>query len=77
MLGNSWSSSRLAAEKLGISEIGLSYLRSKGLLKPGIHWKSSPYSQTKPWNPEAVYNIKRCKEFMIKNSNEQYDIFAA
>ena len=77
MLGNSWSSSRLAAEKLGISEEGLSFLRSKGILKPGVHWKSSPYGQMKPWNPEAVYNIKLCKEELEKNTGNDYDNIAA
>ena len=42
MLGDMWSSSELTAEKLGITEIKLSYLRENGILKPGIHWKSSP-----------------------------------
>ena len=77
MLGNSWSSSRLAAEKLGISEVGLSILRSKGILKPGVHWKSSPYGQMKPWNPEAVYNIKLCNKALEKDNGIDYDNIAA
>ena len=77
MLGNSWSSSRLAAEKLGISEVGLSFLRSKGILKPGVHWKSSPYGQMKPWNPEAVYNIKLCKQVLETNTGNDYEDLAA
>ena len=77
MLGNSWSSSRLAAEKLGISEVGLSFLRSKGILKPGVHWKSSPYGQMKPWNPEAVYNIKLCKTALEKDNGIDYYNIAA
>jgi len=66
MLGNIWLSSNSAAEYLGISEINLSSLREKGLLKPGIHWRSSPYGQKKPWNPEALYNTKMCKNFIDK-----------
>lgn len=77
MLENSWSSSRLTSENLGISEIGLSFLRSKGLFKPGIHWKSSPYGQLKPWNPEAVYNIKLCKQALIEINGKDYFKFAA
>ena len=77
MLGNSWSSSRLAAKKLGISEVDLSSLRAKGLLKPGKHWKSSPYGQMKPWNPEAVYNIKLCKQVLEKNTGNDYEDIAA
>ena len=57
MLGDIWSSSELTAEKLRITEIKLSFLRENGILKPGIHWKSSPLGQTKPWNPKALYNI--------------------
>ena len=62
MLGNIWISSDYAAEKLGITQIELSHLRENGLLKPGIHWKSSPYGQKKPWNPQVLYNIKLCKK---------------
>ena len=66
MLGDIWSSSELTAEKLGITEIKLSFLRENGILKPGIHWKSSPYGQKKPWNPKALYNIEICRK-IIKN----------
>ena len=66
MLGDIWNSSELTAEKLGITEIKLSFLRENGILKPGIHWKSSPYGQKKPWNPEALYNIEICRK-IIKN----------
>jgi len=62
MLGDIWSSSELTAEQLGITEIKLSFLRENGILKPGIHWKSSPLGQKKPWNPKALYNIKMCSK---------------
>ena len=77
MLGDIWSCSELAAEKLGINEIRLSYLRENGFLKPGIHWKSSPYGQKKPWNPKALYNIKMCKKIINKLSLEGNDVLAA
>ena len=78
MIGNIWSSSNSAAKYLGITEIKLSYLREIGLLKPGIHWKSSPYGQKKPWNPEALYNTRRCKNFIDKISSlEELDQYAA
>ena len=67
----------LAAEKLGINEVRLSYLRENGFLKPGIHWKSSPYGQKKPWNPKALYNIKMCKKIINKLSFEGNDVLAA
>ena len=66
MLGNIWFKSDRAADKLGISEIKLSYLRENGILKPGIHWCSSPNGQKKPWNPEALYNINLCKKIINK-----------
>ena len=68
MLGDIWSSSEFTAKNLGITEIKLSFLRENGILKPGIHWKSSPYGQKKPWNPKALYNIEICRE-IIKNIN--------
>ena len=66
MLGNIWHSSNSAAEDLGITEIRLSYLRENGFLKPGIHWRSCPHGQKKPWNPEALYNPILCKKIIEK-----------
>ena len=77
MLGNIWSSSDSTAEKLGVTEIKLSNLRENGLLKPGIHWKSSPNEQKKPWNPKAIYNIKMCRKIINKLYVERNDSFAA
>ena len=77
MLGNIWSSSDSTAKELGITEIKLSYLRENGFLKPGIHWKSSPYGQKKPWNPKAIYNIKMCEKVINKLNFEENESFAA
>ena len=68
MSENSWAPSRLAAEKLGIKETQLSELRENIYLKPGIHWKSSPLGQRKPWSPEVIYNINACKKVITKNN---------
>tara|TARA_Y100000813_G_C24134246_1_gene339112 strand:+ start:600 stop:833 length:234 start_codon:yes stop_codon:yes gene_type:complete len=68
MLDDIWSSSKSTAQKLKITEIRLSYLRENGVLKPGIHWKSSPYGQKKPWNPKPLYNEILCKQ-IINNPN--------
>ena len=77
MLGVKWSSSELTAEKLGITEIKLSFLRENGILKPGIHWKSSPLGQKKPWNPKALYNINMCRKIINKlYFEENYDLAA-
>ena len=77
MLGNIWSSSEFTAEKLGITEIKLSCLRENGILKPGIHWKSSPLGQKKPWKPRALYNIRMCRQ-IVNNFyyEENYNIAA-
>tara|TARA_Y100001970_G_C14064354_1_gene765874 strand:+ start:336 stop:575 length:240 start_codon:yes stop_codon:yes gene_type:complete len=77
-INNIWLSSNSAAEKLKITERKLSYLRENGLLKPGIHWKSSPYGQRKPWNPEALYNTNLCKQIIKETfSKDKYDLYAA
>ena len=72
-----WTSSADAAENLEITEIQLSDLRESGLLKPGIHWKSSPYGQKKPWNPKVLYNMKMCKKLINKIFLEENDNIAA
>ena len=77
MLRDIWSSSELTAERLGITEDRLSFLRENGFLKPGIHWKSSPYGQKKPWNPEALYNTKLCKKIIDNYNTEKIDQAAA
>jgi len=61
MLENVWFPCRLAAEKLGIRESQLSELREYVYFKPGIHWRSSPLGEIKPWCPGAIYNINECK----------------
>ena len=77
MLGDIWGSSELIAEKLGITEIQLSYLRENGVLKPGIHWRSSPQGQKKPWKPKALYNLKMCRNIINKFYFEEIDNIAA
>ncbi len=77
MLREIWSSSELTAEKLGITENKLSFLRENGILKPGIHWKSSPLGQKKPWKPKALYNVEICRKIINKfYSGENYNIAA-
>tara|TARA_Y100000991_G_scaffold150550_1_gene114183 strand:- start:100 stop:333 length:234 start_codon:yes stop_codon:yes gene_type:complete len=77
MIGDIWSSSELTAKNLGINEIKLSFLREIGILKPGIHWKSSPLGQKKPWNPKALYNINKCKSIINKFYFEENERMAA
>tara|TARA_A100001035_G_C27674423_1_gene449949 strand:- start:556 stop:786 length:231 start_codon:yes stop_codon:yes gene_type:complete len=76
MLGDIWCSSELTAKNLGITEIRLSSLRENGMLKPGIHWKSSPYGQRKPWNPKPLYNTNMCKNIINKIYPEVNNIAA-
>ena len=68
MLGTLWTPSRAAAHELSVSEFQLSFLRENGFFKPGIHWKSSPNGQLKPWNPEALYNVKLCRIVINKRN---------
>ena len=77
MLDNIWSSSESASEKLGITELELSSLRENGSFKPGIHWKSSPSGQKKPWNPKAIYNLSLCRQIIDKLYLEEKSTFAA
>ena len=78
MLGNLWTSAYLSAKRLGINQDELTLLREKGFLKPGLHWKSSPYGQKKPWNPEAIYNVNLCREVIdSKNIVKSFDDYAA
>ena len=78
MLENIWHSSNYTAEDIGITEVKLSHLRENGFLKPGIHWKSSPLGQKKPWNPEALYNSILCKKLIDEfYFEEKYDQYAA
>ena len=77
MLRDIWSSSELTAERLGITEDRLSFLRENGFLKPGIHWKSSPYGQKKPWNPKVIYNLNMCKKIINKLSSEENESIAS
>ena len=77
MLGDMWNSSELTAEKLGITENKLSFLRENGVLKPGIHWKSSPLGQKKPWNPLALYDVKKCRSIIDKFYFEENSNIAA
>ena len=77
MLRDNWDTSEFAAKKLGTTEFKLSYLRESGLFKPGIHWKSSPYGQKKPWNPKALYNTKMCRKTINNLSFEEKENIAA
>ncbi len=77
MLRDIWYTSELTAEKLGITEIKLTFLRENGILKPGIHWKSAPLGQKKPWKPKALYNIKMCRDIIDRFYFEKNDNFAA
>ena len=77
MLGDMWSSSEVPSEKLGITEIKLSFLRENGILTPRIHWKRSPLGQKKPWKPRALYNIKMCRQIINNFYSEENNNIAA
>ena len=77
MLENVWYSCSLAAEKLGLRESQLSELREYFYFKPGIHWRSCPNGQLKPWSPKAIYNVKACKKVINKYNLLDINQFAA
>ena len=77
MLENVWYPSRVAADKLGVGESQLCELREYVYFKPGIHWKSSPLGQEKPWSPEAIYNVNACKKVIKKYNLLKINQFAA
>ena len=77
MSGDMWNSSELTAKKLRITELKLSSLRENGILKPGIHWKSSPLGQKKPWKPRALYNVEMCRNIVNKFYFEENNNIAA
>ena len=72
---NIWLNSAHASAELETSEVILSGFRENGLFKSGVHWKSSPYGQDKPWNPEPMYNVQFCKR-MIEKSVLNYGLAA-
>ena len=47
-------------------------MRENGLLKPGIHWRSCPLGQKKPWNPEVLYNVDFCRKIITSYSLDDY-----
>ena len=77
MLENVWYPCRLAAEKLGVRESQLSELREYVQFKPGIHWRSSPLGEIKPWRPEAIYNVHACRKVINKYNLLKINRFAA
>ena len=77
MLKNVWYPCKLAAEMLGIRESQLSELREYVYFKPGIHWRSSPLGQVKPWCPEAIYNVNACEKVINKYNLLEIDRIAA
>ncbi len=59
-----WVSKKEASEILRVEEKYLEKLRERGVLKPGLHWRSSDETNQLPWNPKVVYFISGCKEII-------------
>ncbi len=59
-----WVSVEEATSSLGVSEKTLQHWREVGYLKPGTHWRSSPVSNSIPWQPEVIYHLRWCREEM-------------
>ncbi len=57
-----WLSEKEASELLRVDENYLEFLRERGYLKPGSHWRSSNEPKQLPWKPKVLYFISGCKE---------------
>ena len=66
-----WITEKEASEILRVDERFLEFLRERGYLKPGTHWRSSNDPKQLPWNPKVFYFTSSCKE-VIDSWNEKY-----
>ena len=57
-----WLSEKEASEVLRVDEQSLEFMRKRGYLKPGLHWRSSNDPEQLPWKPKVFYFIRGCKE---------------
>ena len=64
MKDKTWVSSIEASQSFGVYEKTLDLWREVGYLKAGTHWRSSPSSDSKPWNPTVIYRLNWCKEII-------------
>ena len=64
MLETPWVSESEASKRLGVTEVTLQKWREIGYLKPGTHWRSSPFDQPIPWTPKVIYHLSWCKEII-------------
>tara|TARA_Y100001968_G_C19313414_1_gene695374 strand:+ start:292 stop:543 length:252 start_codon:yes stop_codon:yes gene_type:complete len=64
MIDSPWASPEEASQELGVDQSTLDMWREIGYLKPGTHWRTSPDSLRKPWQPEVIYHLRWCKEEM-------------
>ena len=57
-----WLSEKEASEVLRVDAQSLEFLRQRGYLKPGTHWKSSNAPKQLPLKQKNFYFISGCKE---------------
>ncbi len=62
MKESQWFSEKEASNRLGVTQSKLRLWREVGYLKPGTHWRSSPYEESIPWQPSVIYHLRWCKE---------------
>ena len=74
-----WLSGKDVSEILSVDEKYLEFLRERGYLKPGSHWRSSNEPEQIPWNPKVFYFLSGCKEVIeyLQNNNAYSDQVAA
>ena len=59
-----WVTEKEAGLIFGVNKKTLDSWRESGYLKPGTHWRSSLDSVQIPWNPEVIYHLILCREFI-------------
>ena len=69
-----WLTEKEASEILRVDEQFLEFLRERGYLKPGNHWRSSNDPKQLPWNPRVFYFTSSCKE-VIDFWKDKYSSF--
>ena len=74
-----WLSGKDAGEVLNVEEQYLEFLRERGYLKPGSHWRTSNDPKQLPWKREVFYLVSNCKEVIeyLKYNDNSFDPVAA
>ena len=75
MESSTWLTEKETCVELGVSTETLRGWREIGYLKPGTHWRSSPYESHNPWTPQVIYHVRWCREIIEYWKKEDAVIF--